>query len=258
MKTKIVCTIGPACSTPAIIEKMANAGMDVARLNFSHGNLSEYKERIETIRNISQRLNKPIAIIQDLSGPKIRIGSLDKASIILKPNDTFILTTRAVKGDEKMVSITYKQLPENVFAGDTILLSDGEIELKVIKKDSDNIYCQVIVGGVLTPHKGINIPTRSLSISPSHRKGQKDLEFGIEQDVDYIALSFVKSAEDIIELRKLIQQKGKDIPIIAKIEKHEAVDNLESIVKTADAIMVAREIWVWKYHWNKFHPSRRG
>ncbi|MDO8142721.1 MAG: pyruvate kinase, partial [Candidatus Brocadiales bacterium] len=126
MKTKIVCTIGPACSTPAIIEKMANAGMDVARLNFSHGNLSEHKERIETIRNISQRLNKPIAIIQDLSGPKIRIGSLDKASITLRPNNTFILTTTAVKGDEKMVSITYKQLPENVFAGDTILLSDGE------------------------------------------------------------------------------------------------------------------------------------
>ena len=116
MKTKIVCTIGPACSTPAIIEKMANAGMDVARLNFSHGNWSEHKERIETIRNISQRLNKPIAIIQDLSGPKIRIGSLDKESITLRPNDTFILTTTAVKGDEKMVSITYKQLPENVFA----------------------------------------------------------------------------------------------------------------------------------------------
>ncbi|HEY4482447.1 MAG TPA: pyruvate kinase [Candidatus Brocadiaceae bacterium] len=240
MKTKIVCTIGPACSTPAIIEKMVNAGMDVARLNFSHGNLSEHKERIETIRNISQRLNKPIAIIQDLSGPKIRIGPLDKESITLRPNDTFILTTRAVRGDEKMVSITYKQLPENVFAGDTILLSDGEIELKVIKKDIDNIYCQVIVGGVLTPHKGINIPTRSLSISPLTEKDKKDLEFGIGQDVDYIALSFVKSAEDIIELRKLIQQKGKDIPIIAKIEKHEAVDNLESIVKTADAIMVAR------------------
>lgn len=239
-KTKIVCTIGPACNSPAMIEGLIHAGMNVARLNFSHGTLSEHEDIIKNIRILSASLNKPVAIIQDLSGPKIRIGSLYKESITLKANDVFTLTNEVVEGDEKRVSVTYTLLPDKVFAGDTIFLSDGEIELKVVSKDNTGIICQVIVGGVLTARKGINIPMRSLPIPSLTEKDKKDLEFGMEHDVDYVALSFVKSVNDILELKELIHQKNKDIPVIAKIEKHEAVNHLEDIVRTADAIMVAR------------------
>jgi pyruvate kinase len=239
-KTKIICTIGPACDSPSIIEDLINAGMNVARLNFSHGTLSEHEESIKNIHIISARLKKPVAIIQDLSGPKIRIGTLYKESIILNAGDQFTLTNRVLEGNEKIASITYSLLPDYVFAGDTILLCDGEIELKVIQKNTTDIVCRVIVGGVLNARKGINIPTRSLPIPSLTEKDKSDLELGIIHDVDYVALSFVKNVDDILQLKELIQQKNKDIPVIAKIEKHEALDHLEDIIKTADAIMVAR------------------
>lgn len=239
-KTKIVCTIGPSSKTPAIIEDLINAGMNVARLNFSHGTLSDHEENIKNIRLISTRLQKPVAIIQDLSGPKIRVGTLSKESVSLKAGEQFILTNKILEGNENIVSVSYTRLPESVFTGDTILLCDGEIELKVIQKNNNDIICQVIVGGILSARKGINIPTRSLPIASLTEKDKRDLDFGIDQDVDYVALSFVKNADDVLQLRKLIQQKNKDIPIIAKIEKHEALDNLEDIIKAADAIMVAR------------------
>ena len=239
-KTKIVCTIGPASNSFAMIEQLICAGMNVARLNFSHGELSQHKECISHIRAISEKLMQPVAVLQDLSGPKMRIGMLSGDAVTLKANDTFTLTNRNIEGNERVVSITYADLPLNVSIGDTILLSDGEIELEVIQKDDRNVHCKILVGGVLTSRKGINIPARSLPISPLTEKDKKDLEFGIEQGVDYVAMSFVKTAEDIMELRDLIQKKGKTIPIIAKIEKHEAVDNIEKIVNTADAIMVAR------------------
>lgn len=239
-RTKIVCTIGPACSSPSMIESLVHAGMDVARLNFSHGTPSEHEEAIKNIRLISQQLNKPIAIIQDLSGPKIRIRSLYKETITLNANDVFTLTNKDVEGNEKIASITYAFLPDIVFPGDAIFLCDGEIELKVIHKNGTDIVCQVIVGGVLSPGKGINIPVRSLPISSLTEKDKRDLEFGIEHDVDYIALSFIKNMDDILELKEIIRQKHKDIPVIAKIEKHEALNNLVDIIKTADAIMVAR------------------
>jgi len=239
-KTKIVCTIGPACDSPSMIEDLIHAGMNVARLNFSHGTLSDHENNIKNIRLISTRLKKPVAIIQDLSGPKIRIGTLYKESIVLKAGDQFTLTNKVLEGSEKIASITYPFLPHYVFVGDTVFLCDGEIELKVIRKDNTDIVCQIIVGGVLTASKGINIPTRSLPISSLTEKDKRDLEFGIEHDVDYVALSFVKNADDILQLKELICQKNKDIPVIAKIEKHEALDHLEDIIRTADAIMVAR------------------
>ncbi len=239
-KTKIICTIGPACDSPSIIEDLINAGMNVARLNFSHGTLPEHEESIKNIHIISARLKKPVAIIQDLSGPKIRIGTLYKESIILNAGDQFTLTNRVLEGNEKIASITYSLLPDYVFAGDTILLCDGEIELKIIHKNTTDIVCRVIVGGVLNARKGINIPTRSLPIPSLTEKDKSDLELGIMHDVDYVALSFVKNVDDILQLKELIQQKNKDIPVIAKIEKHEALDHLEDIIKTADAIMVAR------------------
>jgi len=239
-KTKIVCTIGPASNTPEIIEEMAKAGMNVARLNFSHGTVSEHEKYVESIRTISQKLNNPIAIIQDLSGPKIRIGSLYKESITLKQNNTITLTTKYLEGNENIVSVTYSDLPDNIVAGDIILLNDGEIELEVTHKDNENIHCKIIVGGALSSGKGLNIPTRSLPIPSLTEKDKSDLNFGIENDVDYIAMSFVKSADDIKELRDLIQKNDKKIPIIAKIEKHEAINNIEDIIKISDAIMVAR------------------
>jgi len=239
-KTKIVCTIGPASNSPAMIEQLICAGMNVARLNFSHGELSMHEESISHIRAIAEKLMVPVAILQDLSGPKMRIGTLSAETVFLKANDTFILTNRDIDGNDRVVSTTYADLPLNVLVGDTILLSDGDIELEIIQKDEENVYCKVIVGGVLTSKKGINIPSRTLPISPLTEKDKRDLEFGIEHGVDYVAMSFVKTAEDIAGLRDLIRKRGKTIPIIAKIEKHEAVDNIEKIVNAADAIMVAR------------------
>ncbi|MDN3510278.1 MAG: pyruvate kinase [Candidatus Jettenia sp. CY-1] len=239
-RTKIVCTIGPACSSASMIEGLIHAGMDVARLNFSHGALSEHEVTIKNIRLVSQQLNRPIAILQDLSGPKVRIKSLYKDTITLNANDVFTLTSKNVEGNEKIASITYTCLPDIVFPGDTIFLCDGEIELRVVSKNSTDIICQVIVGGVLPSGKGINIPKRSLPIPSLTEKDKSDLEFGIEHDVDYVALSFVKNKDDILELKEIIREKNKDIPVIAKIEKHEALNNLEDIIKTADAIMVAR------------------
>ncbi|MDE2216860.1 MAG: pyruvate kinase [Planctomycetota bacterium] len=239
-KTKIVCTIGPSCNSPTVIEDLINAGMNVARLNFSHGTLSDHKDNIKNIRDISERLQKPVAIIQDLSGPKIRIGTLYKESIILKTGDQFTLTNKILEGNERRVSVTYSLLPESVFVGDSIFICDGEIELKVIQKSNVDIVCQIIVGGELTASKGINIPTRSLPIPSLTEKDKKDLDFGINHDIDYVALSFVKNVDDVLQLKELLRQKNKDIPIIAKIEKREALNNLEAIIKTADAIMVAR------------------
>ncbi|WP_052565160.1 MULTISPECIES: pyruvate kinase [Candidatus Brocadia] len=239
-KTKIVCTIGPACNSPSMIEELIHAGMNVARLNFSHGALSDHEDNIKNIRLISTQLKRPVAIIQDLSGPKIRTGTFYKESITVKTNDLFTLTNKVLEGNERIASVSYPLLPDHVFAGDTILLCDGEIELKVVHKDKTNILCQVIVGGILSARKGINIPTRSLPIPSLTEKDKKDLDFGIEHDVDYVALSFVKNVDDISQLKELIHEKNKDIPVIAKIEKHEALNHLEEIIKTADAIMVAR------------------
>lgn len=239
-KTRIVCTIGPACNSPAILEEMINAGMNVARLNFSHGTLSSHEENINNIRLISERLQKPVAIIQDLSGPKIRIGSFSKETIVLKANDQFTLTKKMIEGNEMMVSVTYPLLPDLVAPGDTILLCDGEIELKVIRKDSTDILCTVIVGGELNAGKGINLPTKSLPIPSLTEKDKGDLAFGLEHDVDYVALSFVRNVDDILQLKEIIRKKNRDTPVIAKIEKHEALENLEDIIKAADAIMVAR------------------
>ncbi len=239
-KTKIVCTIGPACSAPSMIEELIHAGMNAARLNFSHGTLADHENTIKNIREISARLRKTVAIIQDLSGPKIRIGTLSKGTVTLKADDRFTLTSAIVDGNEGIASITYLDLPGKVFAGDTIFLCDGEIELKVVSKDHENIHCKVVIGGPLSTSKGINIPRRNLPIPSLTEKDKRDLEFGLEHNVDYIALSFVKNVDDVLELKELIRKKDKDIPIIAKIEKHEALNHLEDITKAAAAIMVAR------------------
>ena len=239
-RTKIVCTLGPASDSPETIEALIKAGMNVARLNFSHGNHEEHGARIELVRSISEELRCPVAILQDLGGPKIRIGMIQKDEIRLQPKDQFTLTTKRVVGDERQVSVTYAGLPHDVEEGDAILLSDGRIELKVIGKMDDRIDTEVVVGGVLSSGKGINLPAGRIKATALTDKDKKDLKFGIQNDVDYVALSFVRTAEDVQLVKDAIGEKGSGIPVIAKIERHEALKNIDEIIGAADGIMVAR------------------
>ncbi len=240
MKTKIVCTIGPACSDETTISDMIRGGMNVARLNFSHGNYTAHGDMIRIIRTASEKTGLPVAILQDLQGPKIRVGEIEAPGIRLKPGDRFILTRDPVMGKGNRVSVTYKDLPSEVSEGDTILLADGLMELAVAKTTQSDIECDVITGGTLTSHKGINLPSGTIEAPSLTEKDRADLQFGIEHGVDYVAMSFVRRARDIQEVKDLIRQAEKDIPVIAKIEKHEALDHIDAIVEASDGIMVAR------------------
>ena len=239
-RTKIVCTIGPASSSPDVLKQLIKAGMNVARLNFSHGTHEEHRKVIGNIRALSDELGMPVAILQDISGPKIRIGEFKNERVLLEGDSTFTLTSRDVIGDDSHVSVNYRNLPDDVEVGDTILLSDGNIELNVNEKTSTDINCRVVVGGVLSSHKGINLPTVTMGVPVLTPKDENDLRFGIEQNVDYIALSFVRTATDIEVLKSIIMDEGASIPVIAKIEKHEALSNIDDIIKIVDGIMVAR------------------
>ena len=238
--TKIVCTIGPASRSPEKLKELMQAGMDVARLNFSHGSHSEYEEVIKLIRKLSREMNRPAGILQDLGGPKIRIGKIESGTIHLKPGTSFILTNRKVPGDKKEVFISYKDLPNEVEIGDTLLLSDGALELEVEDKNEQDIKCRVIVGGPLSSYKGINLPTRSIKTPSLTEKDKRDLEFGIEQGVDFLALSFVRNKADVTAAKQFMQKRNIQIPIIAKIEKHEALTNIDEIIQEVYGIMVAR------------------
>jgi len=239
-KTKIICTIGPASGTPEIIARLVRLGMDVARLNFSHGSHLEHREKIDTIRAVSGELGKPVAILQDLGGPKIRVGEIGEPGIHLEPGQTFTLTSRVDTHGKHRVSVSYGNLPREVKPGDQILLADGMMELVVRQTDQTDIVCEVITGGVLTSRKGINVPTGTLLPDAMTEKDREDLRFGIGSGVDYVALSFVKTAGDIMAVKEIIGEEGRQIPVIAKIEKHEALDHMEEIMEVADGIMVAR------------------
>jgi pyruvate kinase len=239
-KTKIVCTIGPSSEKEAVIAAMIENGMNVARLNFSHGDHRDHEEKIKVIRALSVKMGKPIAILQDLAGPKIRVGSIPEPGVLLEAGQEFILTARHVTGSKDRVSISYPDLPKDVRPGDRLLLADGLMELVVVKTKAADIQCKVITGGMLTSHKGINLPTGTIKAPPLTAKDRKDLLFGLEHDVDYVALSFVKTADDIRAVKDIIRQKGMNTPVIAKIEKHEALEHLEDIVDVSDGIMVAR------------------
>jgi pyruvate kinase len=239
-RTKIVCTLGPASETPAIIEKMIRAGMNVARLNFSHGSHKDHGKKIKIIRELSEKLNRPVAILQDLAGPKIRIGYIPDPGILLQPGADIILTTVKQEGNTQRVSVSYDSLPEEVHPGDRLLLADGLLELTVVETSPTEILCRVVTGGLLTSHKGINLPTGTIHTPAVTDKDRNDLLFGMENDVDYVAVSFVKTAQDILDVKELISASHKDIPVVAKIEKHEAVDNLDEIIAVSDGIMVAR------------------
>ncbi len=239
-KTKIVCTIGPASQSPQVLEALIQAGMNVARLNFSHGTHEEHLRKIEPVRQISGRMKQPVAILQDLSGPKIRVGKVREGGVELRRGEDFFLTNQEIMGDEKGAFVNYTPLPDEVNPGDTILLSDGTIELRVLKSDGQKIQCRVLVGGVLTSHKGVNFPTRSILASAFTEKDQRDLLFGIQHGVDFIGLSYVKEAADIGEVKRFLEKESADIPVIAKIERKEALEHIDDILEASDGIMVAR------------------
>jgi pyruvate kinase len=239
-KTKIVCTIGPATGSPSVMEELIKAGMNVARLNFSHGSHEDHESYIRNIRKAAAKLNTPVAILQDLAGPKIRTGQLMKKEVLLKEGSSFTLTTLEVPGDEHSVSLNLPELVENLKKGDVIFLDDGAIKLEVAETSRKAVKCQVIVGGILGVEKGVNVPGVKLNIPSSTEKDFNDLLFGIEHEVDFVALSFVREANDIIRMRKFLKEKRADIPLIAKIEKWEAIEHLDKILAASDGLMVAR------------------
>jgi len=239
-KTKIVCTIGPASGSTPVIEELIRAGMNVARLNFSHGTLEEHAVYIRNIRKAASKLNTPVAILQDIAGPKIRTGKLKKKEVQLKEGADFTLTTAKVPGDEHSVSVNLPELAENVKRGDVIFLNDGAIKLGVVNTSPKEVRCRVIMGGTLGWEKGVNVPGVNLRIPSCTEKDFHDLLFGIEHAVDFVALSFVREAKDIFRVRKFLKKRGADIPLIAKIEKWEALENLDKILAASDGLMVAR------------------
>ncbi len=247
-RTKIVCTIGPATESEEQLKRLMQAGMNVARLNFSHGTHEEHGEVIKRVRALSERLGIPIAILQDLQGPKIRVGAL-QAPVTLTDNATVIITTRAVAGDANTIPTTYTALPQDVKIGDRILLDDGLMELRVTGFNQTDVECIVVHGGLLKEHKGINLPGVAVSAPSLTEKDCEDLRFGVAQGVDYIALSFVRTAQDVIRARNYLRQiqgelsghqNNETIPLIAKIEKPEAVERLDEILAVVDGAMVAR------------------
>jgi pyruvate kinase len=240
-KTKIVCTIGPASRSQEKLEALILAGMDVARLNFSHGTYEEHGQVIRSVREISVRLGRSVAILQDLCGPKIRTGALQGgAGVNLAAEAEITITTLPVSGNASLISTTYSHLPADVRPGDRILLADGMMELLVLATDSTSVRCRVVHGGLLGEHKGMNLPGVPLSTPAVTEKDLADLDFGVAHGVDYVAISFVRQADDLLQVRHLLQERQADIPIIAKIEKPEAVQNLDAILAACDGVMVAR------------------
>ena len=240
-RAKIVCTLGPASREPAFIGHLIDEGMNVARINFSHGDPDEHRAVIAAVRAEAKKRDRPVAILQDLQGPKIRVGRFVNGSIELEPGAELTLTTRDVPGTQEIVSTTYKGLPGDVKPGDQLLLDDGLLSLEVIEKDETDVATRVLIGGTLKNNKGINLPGVKVSAPALTDKDRRDLALGMQIGVDFVALSFVRSPVDIDEAITLaVRPDGKRVPIIAKIEKPEAIECLEEIVDRADGIMVAR------------------
>jgi pyruvate kinase len=238
---KIVCTIGPASDSAEMIERLMRAGMDVARLNFSHGTHSEHARTIKRLRQASAQLSKPIGILADLQGPKIRTGPLvDGCPVQLRAGQRFTISIRKHPGTSAGVSTTYKRLPRDVSHGNRILLGDGLIELRVLSTTSNSVLCEVVNGGELGEHKGINLPGVKLRIPAVTARDRDDLTFALRHGVNFVAVSFVRRAEDVLLAKAAIARAGKNVPVIAKLEKPEAIDNLDDILRVADGVMVAR------------------
>jgi pyruvate kinase len=238
--TKIVATIGPATQEPAALERLIRAGVDVVRLNFSHGEHAQHLSVIKAVREIRARLGRPVALLQDLSGPKIRTGAVRDGEIRLQPGARLVVTTAETLGTPERLSTTYRALPGDVRAGDRILLDDGNLELRVLGSSDHDVDCEVVYGGPLRSHKGMNLPGVALSTPALTEKDRADLAFGVAHEVDFVALSFVRRAADVVECQELVRSLGSSAHVIAKIEKREAVDDLPSILEVTDGLMVAR------------------
>lgn len=239
-KTKIVCTLGPATDGEGVLREMMLAGMNVARFNFSHGTHPEHKARLEQVKALRRELNLPVAAMLDTKGPEVRLKNFAGGSVTLQEGQEFTLTVEDVEGDATRCAVTYVELPQDVKAGDTILLDDGLVRLTVLSTTASAIRCRVENGGVMKDHKGVNVPGVSLSMPYMSQQDREDILFGMEEGFDFIAASFVRSAADVRELRKLLESRKSRIRIIAKIENQEGVDNIDEILEAADGIMVAR------------------
>jgi pyruvate kinase len=241
-RTKIVATIGPATLKPGVLRQLIQAGATTLRLNFSHGTHEDHQRSIRLIRQTAFELNQPVGILQDLQGPKIRLGKYKCQSITLQTGDSYILTSREVECNQEIGYISYEYLADELPEGSRILLDDGKVEMRVEKIDRQNrdLHCRVIVGGVLSSNKGVNFPGVYLSVKALTDKDKTDLMFGLDQGVDWIALSFVRNPQDILEIKDLIASTGKSVPVIAKIEKHEAIEEMEAILSLCNGVMVAR------------------
>ncbi|WP_216903220.1 pyruvate kinase [Synechococcus sp. CCY 9618] len=241
-RTKIVATIGPATESPEVLRQLIRAGATTFRLNFSHGDHSDHADRIAIIRQVAHELGVHIGILQDLQGPKIRLGRFQAGPITLAKGDSFSLTSRAVNCDHTIATVTYDRLADEVSLGSRILLDDGRVEMRVEEVDGpgQTLKCQVTVGGVLSNNKGVNFPDVQLSIRALTPKDRRDLAFGLQQGVDWVALSFVRNPSDMLEIRELIRSQGHNTPVVAKIEKFEAIDSIDAILPLCDGVMVAR------------------
>jgi pyruvate kinase len=239
-RTKIVCTLGPATSSAAVMEQLIKAGMNVARLNLSHGTHKEHTHRIQMLRKLAQGLAPPIAMLVDLPGPKYRTGKLKDGQTMLKKGAQVILTTRQIEGDAGVISVNLPTLTQDVKVGDTVLLDDGAMQLKVLERQGTEVRCRVMVGGILTEGRGLVVPGMRTSAPFITDALRQHILFAIRQHADYLALSFVSSAEDVTSVRAILRENGADIAIIAKIERGVAVDKFDSILVASDGIMVAR------------------
>lgn len=240
-KTKVICTIGPACENEDTLKDMCIAGMNVARLNFSHGTHEEHKSKIELVKKVRTQLNMPIAIMLDTKGPEYRIKTFENGKITLSEGDTFIFTTDDVIGNQQRVSVNYDHLIEDLTIGDMILVNNGLIICKVVKLEKNDAICEVVVGGELSDRKSMNFPNKVMNHSFLSEQDKKDLLFGIENDVDFVAASFVSTKEDVQNLREFLDENGgNNIDIIAKIENRSGVEHIEEICEIADGIMIAR------------------
>ncbi|MCS6824258.1 MAG: pyruvate kinase [Cytophagaceae bacterium] len=239
-KTKIIATVGPASNTKEKLWELAQAGANIFRLNFSHGSHETHLKVINFIRELNEEKNANLAILQDLQGPKIRTDEVENNGVELIPGNKIIIQKEKILGNSQRISSSYAALTDDLKVGNTVLIDDGKIELKVIAKGTNEVTCEIIYGGILKSKKGINLPDTQVSEPSLTEKDKKDLMFGIEHNVDWVALSFVRRAEDMKDIKKIIRESGKNIKVIAKIEKPEAIQNIDAIIEETDAIMVAR------------------
>ncbi len=239
-KTKIVATLGPASDNEIILTKMVKAGVNVVRLNFSHGDYSYHENVLKIVRKVSKSTGIPVAVMQDLQGPKIRTGELYKPKVFLKKGSKLTLTTKKCVGNESIQFISYKNLPKEMKKGDFVLIDDGKIKLQVLSTSASEIYCKVLLGGYIVSRRGVNVPGASLKISSLTEKDKKDVVWGVKNNVDLMAFSFVKNAGDVKELKSILKKAKADISVISKIETYDAIGNIDDIISETDGVMVAR------------------